>query len=39
MLPNAVFSWAATRSGKGLGDFIASLTPEREEEWLRAYNE
>lgn len=39
MLPNAVFSWAATRSGKGLGDSIASLTPEREEEWLRAYNE
>ena len=38
MLPNAVFSWAATRSGLGLGDFIASLTPEREEQLLRAYN-
>lgn len=31
-------NWAAVRSGLGLGDFMASLTPEREEEILVAYN-
>lgn len=37
-LPDSALSWAATRSGKSLGDFISSLTPEREIEIMDAYN-
>ena len=32
-------NWAAVRSGLGLGDFMASLTPEKEESILAAYND
>ena len=38
-LPNAAFTWAATRSGLSLGDFMASLTPEREDAILKEYND
>ena len=33
------FNWAALRSGMSTGDFMASLTPEREEELFKQYNE
>ena len=39
ILPNSALSWAATRSGLGFGDFLSSLTPEREQEILRLYND
>ena len=38
ILPTNAFNWAALRSGLSTGDFIASLTPEREEELFNAYN-
>lgn len=38
ILPINAFNWAALRSGLSTGDFIASLTPEREEELFNAYN-
>ena len=39
ILSNNAFNWAMLRSGMGTGDFIASLTPEREEELFKQYNE
>ena len=39
ILSNSALSWAATRSGMPFGEFLASLTPEREAELLREYNE
>ena len=39
ILSNNAFNWAMLRSGMGTGDFMASLTPEREEELFKAYNE
>ena len=39
ILSNNAFNWAMLRSGMGMGDFIASLTPEREAELFKAYNE
>ena len=39
ILSNAAFNWASLRSGLTLPDFVASLTPEREEEILKQYNE
>ena len=39
ILSNNAFNWAVLRSGMGTGDFIASLTPEREEELFKQYNE
>ena len=38
MLSTSALSWAAARSGMTFSDFIASLTPEREEQLQRAYN-
>lgn len=38
ILSNAALNWASVRSGLGLGDFLSSLTPEREQEILKAYN-
>lgn len=38
ILPNSALSWAATRSGLGFGDFLSSLTPEREQHILQIYN-
>ena len=38
ILSNAARNWASVRSGLGLGDFLSSLTPEREQEILKAYN-
>lgn len=37
-LPDSALSWAATRCGKSLSDFISSLTPEKEIEIMDAYN-
>lgn len=39
ILSNNAFNWAMLRSGKGLGEFLSSLTPEREEKLLKQYNE
>lgn len=39
ILSNSALSWAATRSGMPFGEFLASLTPEREAQLLQAYNE
>ena len=39
ILSTNAFNWAALRSGMGTGDFIASLSPEREAELFKAYNE
>lgn len=39
ILSTNAFNWAALRSGMGTGDFIASLTPEREEELFKQYND
>lgn len=39
ILSNAAFNWASLRSGLTLPDFVASLTPEREGEILKQYNE
>lgn len=39
ILPTNAFNWAALRSGLSTGDFIASLTPEREEQLFKQYNE
>lgn len=39
ILSNAAFNWASLRSGLTLPDFVASLTPEKEEEILKQYNE
>ena len=39
ILSNSALSWAATRSGMPFGEFLASLTPEREAQLLREYNE
>ena len=39
ILSNNAFNWAMLRSGMGMGDFIASLSPEREAELFKAYNE
>ena len=39
ILSNAALNWASVRSGLGLGDFLPSLTPEKEQEILKAYNE
>lgn len=39
ILSTNAFNWAALRSGMSTGDFMASLTPEREEELFKQYNE
>lgn len=39
ILSNSALSWAATRSGMPFGEFLASLTPEKEAQLLREYNE
>ena len=39
ILSNSALSWAATRSGMPFGEFLASLTPEREAQLLQEYNE
>lgn len=39
ILPNSALSWAATRSGMPFGEFMASLTPEKEAQLLQEYNE
>lgn len=38
MLKTSTLSWAATRSGLSLGEFLATLTPEREAAIQDAYN-
>ena len=38
ILSNNAFNWAMLRSGMSMGDFIASLTQEREEELLNVCN-
>ena len=38
ILPTACINWALLRSGKGLGEFLSSLTPEKEDEILISYN-
>lgn len=39
ILSTNAYNWAMLRSGLSMGDFSASLTPEREEELFNAYNE
>ena len=39
ILSNNAFNWAMLRSGMGTGEFMASLTPENEEELFKQYNE
>lgn len=39
MLSTSVFAWAQARSGLTTADFMATLTPEREEEIFQSYNE
>lgn len=39
ILSTNAFNWAALRSGMSTGDFMSSLTPEREEELFKQYNE
>ena len=39
ILSNNAFNWAMLRSGMGTGEFMASLTPEKEEELFKQYNE
>lgn len=39
MLSTSVFAWAQARSGLTTADFMATLTPEKEEEIFQSYNE
>ena len=39
ILSTNAYNWAMLRSGLSMGDFSASLTPEREAELFKAYNE
>ena len=38
ILSTSVINWASVRSGMSMGEFMASLTPEREREILASYN-
>lgn len=39
ILSNTALNWASLRSGLGLGEFLFTLTPDREREILAAYND